>query len=377
MGYRIKFTNIPNKLNYKLEYKGILSLYHYDIIDYVIHHFQDSRKFKIATILLMNQVSYLVYSGDAFPTNWSSKNNPFEPEGFWKRIYVDNKTSLIKDIFIDYMDVDWDIQETNTSERSQERSQYNSSFAVDNVNKLNIVTKDDLSIQPPVYPRFDMTKIWKSGIINDTTYCVYASLPEIPTIQREISVTTDVNKMTDFDLIRLFPKSTIFTRYTALYTYTDNIMYDDILGCITPVQGFTTQDIKDNIIKYPHFYKLKKIVDGEVVNFYNTIEIDGELHKVLDVWDKLPESKIIPKQIDFIKDYVVRRYLLERDVLGIKHKYPIYGTLEPFLTLFMNPADYKKYGYADALWLARACVASRVSYKTSRNPVIKRLEQNV
>jgi hypothetical protein len=123
-------------------------------------------------------------------------------------------------------------------------------------------------------------------------------------------------------------------------------------------------------------YKLTKIVDGTLQNFVSTIELDGKLHKVSEIWSSLPESSIIPYVVDFVKEYVIRRYLLERDILGMKHNYPMFGTLEPFLTLFTTPEDYQTFKYFDPIELARACVKSRVSYKRSRNPILRMVESN-
>ena len=133
------------------------------------------------------------------------------------------------------------------------------------------------------------------------------------------------------------------------------------------------EQVRDNIIQYPHFYKLKRFIKGEFVSFYSNIEIDGELYDTLEIWDSLPESKVIPRTSEFIKEYVVRRYLLERDILGIEHKYPMHGTLEPFLTLFSIPEDYCRFGYPDSAELAAKCVKSRISYKQSRNPIIRKV----
>ena len=73
---------------------------------------------------------------------------------------------------------------------------------------------------------------------------------------------------------------------------------------------------------------------------------------------------------------MVRRYLLEEEA-GVVHKYPMYGTLLPYLTLFMPPEEYIRRGYKDTLNIAKQCVASRVSFKQSRNPVLKRLNIHV
>ena len=133
----------------------------------------------------------------------------------------------------------------------------------------------------------------------------------------------------------------------------------------------------DNIICFPHLFRLKKIDEsGNLQNFYSSIEIDGELVPVGDVWDDLPESKVIPKDPEFAKEYVVRRYLLEESA-GITHKYKMFGTLKPFLTLFMPPSEYTKRGYKDTVEIVKQCVESRISYKQSRNPILRRLNTDV
>jgi hypothetical protein len=55
----------------------------------------------------------------------------------------------------------------------------------------------------------------------------------------------------------------------------------------------------------------------------------------------------------------------------------MYGTLKPFLTLFMPPEMYIQYGFNDVVDISRQCVLSRVSYKQSRNPILKRLNISV
>ena len=49
----------------------------------------------------------------------------------------------------------------------------------------------------------------------------------------------------------------------------------------------------------------------------------------------------------------------------------MYGTLDPFLTLFTCPEEYEHMGYTDVYQIARNCVESRVSYKQSRDPVLR------
>ena len=105
------------------------------------------------------------------------------------------------------------------------------------------------------------------------------------------------------------------------------------------------------------------------------MEIDGELVDTLEVWDSLEISKWIPKQAEFIKEYVTRKYLMDIEYKGFVPKYPIYGTLDPYLTLFMPVGEYAKRGF-NVVDLARQCVKSRVSYKQSRSPILRRIQES-
>lgn len=238
---------------------------------------------------------------------------------------------------------------------------------------LNPTPKEDLYLKPPTFPQFYADKVWKSGYVDGSQLVIYVTKPEIPTKQNEISCTTDVSLMTSSDLMKLFPNHIIHTRADVMYERVKGIEYDDALGLIIPIQGFTSKQVRDNIIKYPHLFKLSKVVDGQKVGFYKTIEIDGELHDTMEVWDSLVESKAMPLNAEFIKEYVIRRYLLERDIRRVEHRYPMFGTLDPFLTLFMPPEDYIKRGYKKTEDLVKQCVSARVSYKQSRNPILRRL----
>lgn len=116
--------------------------------------------------------------------------------------------------------------------------------------------------------------------------------------------------------------------------------------------------------------------DGTFTSFYNDMEIDGELVNILKVWKYLPEAKIIDidslnstsEQIEFIKEYAIRRYILERDIAGIKHKFDVRGSLPEFMTLFMPASMYTKEGYGNSIDIAKKCVSARVSYLRTRNP---------
>ena len=185
--------------------------------------------------------------------------------------------------------------------------------------------------------------------------------------------------MRDNELLNLFPNQFIRTRAPVMYERYTGMDYDSQLGCLFNIGNgkYTREQLIDNIIKYPHIFKLMRPTNDEYVynSFYSEIEIDGQLYPIKEVWKDLDDTVYIPFKSEFVKEYVVRRYLLERDIDGIEHKYPFYGSFNPYLTLFMPFADYAKRGYNDPIELAKACVKCRVDYKQSRNPIIRRLQR--
>ena len=109
--------------------------------------------------------------------------------------------------------------------------------------------KSDLYIQPPVVPQFNTKEVLARGYMHGSTYCVYSSEPKIPTKQNEISATTDVNLMIDSDFMKLFPTTFIRTRSNQMYLPCEGIELHPELGLILPIDGFTRDQIVDNIIK--------------------------------------------------------------------------------------------------------------------------------
>lgn len=412
----IKFTQITISIKYPAKVRSKLIKYHSDIISTVMEEFKNTRSYKRKVIDAMNIISYTLVSDDYLPTEWRC-SSPFDnlPD-----IDMSDVESVLKslDMFIDVDSIDWDVEEVlqpssmyvpkvdrtasksynsvskdpievttnmikssavtiNKKENSSEDGDLIELDTVkDNVKlKLsNQTPKEDLYIQYPVIPRYSVKDIFASGRDGADVLCIYKTYPEVPTRQSGISVTTDVNKFTDADLMNLYPKQFIQTRSAKMYDPVDGLDFHEDLGVILPILNYSRQELIDNLIKYPHIYQLTKCIDDNYVNFYSTIEIDGELHKIVDVWDELSDTRRIPKIVEFMKEYVVRRYLLERDVSNIDHKYKLRGTLDPYLTLFTTPDDYMRFGHKDVLEIARQCVMSRVSYRQSRNPVLRRLE---
>ena len=386
---KIKFTSISERYEVNRSVKGKLSELHSMLITYVSSHFKNTKKYKQQVVTMLNLITYAVYADEPVVVNWSSCN-PFDeiPD-----IDEEDIKNVLGDIYLTVDSIDWDVtpssdldvpvdinksasdSKVKIESKSIHKIQESSPASEITNPSSNLTPKQDLYIQPPSIPQFDYNQVWMSGVSGADRLVIYKTLPEIPTKQNEISCTTDVTKMRYSELMNLFPNHIIHTRSSTMYQPSGDLEMVEDLGLILPIEGYSRDQLVRNLIEYPHFYKLTRLVDENFVSFYSHIEIDGVLHNTLDIWDSLPESKVIPKHADFLKEYVVRRYLLERDK-GVKHKYPMFGSLDPFLTLFMPREGYAEKGYSDIDHIARKCVVSRVKYKQSRNPVIRRLAQN-
>ena len=400
--HKIKFTNISENYQVRKSFKGTLSSMHSSVITYVVKHYQGTAKYKEQVVKILNTITYAVYAGEPLPFEWSPQN-PFVnvPD-----IDEDLIKSVLGDIYLTSDAIDWDLQvveepEEPTKPQAQiakkepqkpvvKKPETNIiAVAKPKFTPVEQVPKQDFSIKPtdpldiylqaPEVPQFDITKPFMQGVDGADKLVVYTTLPEIPTRQRDISATTDVNKMSDSDLMKLFPNHLIQTRAQAMYEDI-GLPRDEQFGNIIPIEGYTNEQILKCIIEYPHLYKLARHQKGlqsntDYPSFYGWIEMNGELIPTMDIWDSLEISKQIPRQAEYVKEYLVRKYLLDRDINNAYFKYPLYGELLPFLTLVMPAEEYVKRGY-NPVEIARQCVISRVAFKQSRNPVIRRLKQD-
>ena len=372
---RIKFTSISENYAVHRNFKGVLSDLYSSVITYVIKHFDGTMMYKQQVVRVLNIITYAAYASEMLPTNWS-KNNPFVniPD-------IDDTAiqETLGDIYLTVDAIEWDVAVVdNPVVLEGTKMRPITSLPPATIQPIKDVTivetpTTDLYIQAPEIPQFDVTKPWLQKQCGADLLTIYTTLPEIPKRQRDISITTNVDIMTDSDLLKLYPNHFIRTRAPIMYTPQTNMDFDKDLGVILPIDDYSREQVVENIIKYPHLYKLAREQNGELVSFYAFMEIDGELKDVVEIWDSLEISKWIPKNVDFIKEYVVRKYLMDIEHKGATYKYPLFGTLDPFLTLFMPASEYVKRGY-DAVELAKKCVQSRVSYKQSRSPVIRRIQ---
>lgn len=384
-----RFSQIPAQLKYPATVAAKLSVIHSTIIDITLQQKGWFRQELQQIVRVMNTATYRLVQGDTYNLNTQDiLANDVEDDMTLRALLDSPKYHL----YIEFRDIHWasdGIAATYSMSPSADKGASAPAVSVpseayqpaksieDFIAPVKSTPKEDLYIKPPLVPRFDVKRIRVGAIIGDTTYCVYESLPDVPKRQADISMTTDVSKMTTSELLNLFPNCRIHTRAACMYEPCGELELHPVLGLILPILEFTRDQLIDNLIKYPHIYKLMRLVDDKLVSFYTNIEICGQLERVCDIWSTLPDVNKLPYNTDFVKEYVVRRYLLERDILHINHVYPLFGALEPFLTLFTTPQEYESLGYSDAVQLAHDCVCARVNYKASRNPVMRRLRDIV
>ena len=380
---KIRFTSISETYKVHRNFKAMLCDLYSSVITYVTKHFDGTLAYKQNTVRVINILTYAAYASEMLPLDWN-KNNPFVniPD-----IDDDTIQETLGNIYLTVDAIEWDIEPVDdvhvpsvpvvlagTSFRPVEAAPVPE---VKPVKDFAVVEtpSTDLYIQAPVIPQFDITKPWAQKQCGSELLTIYTTLPEIPKRQRDISITTDVKRMSDEDLLKLYPNHFVRTRSKEMYVPQTNMDFDKDFGVILPIDNYTSAQVLDNIIKYPHIYKLVREQNNELVSFYAYMEVNGELVPTLDIWDSLEISRWIPKNVEFIKEYIVRKYLMDIEYKGAEYKYPLYGTLDPYLTLFMPATEYTKRGF-DPVELAKRCVMSRVSYKQSRSPVLRRMRQD-
>lgn len=409
------FTQITEQLPYPPQLKGKLMSVHSSVIEQSIACFIDGRVFKQRVVDVLNGLSYCAIQQIPFSSVWSLD----DPLIFHDADWFENKAEIafvLGDLYVRYDEVQWDI--TEHSDVSMMDIVANSDKSVmtteDIFRALNIETstaeadsmapakleivdlnprreeqlaaeeanqptpKFHLLLGHSPFPQFDYNSIWFHQIINSTEYTMYRTLPEIPTNQSEITITTDPGKLTAKDRAKLFPNRVIHVRPQEMHIPVTGLPFDETLGTIIPISGFSEEQVRRNIIEYPHFHMLMKHADAPdsenfgIRSFGASIEIDGELLDLTqeESWEQVPDLNKLPRTAKFRNEYVIRRYLLERDILGIEHKYPMYGALQKFLTLFMPAEQYLALGY-DPDKIAEQCVKSRVNFYLTRNPILR------
>lgn len=375
----MKFTEIPDTImnrrsvpNSMRPFLGTISSLDSKIIDYI----QATPDFKprdmIKIVRKMNSLAYQVIIGDYIDFDVSTES------GYNSIMLIDDVecSSKLGNLFIDVADVMWDVEYSENAPIVSEtliQESYNDESFVDPTNKNS--TDSDISLSFPKVPRFDPNKVWAIGKdIYGRLIPIHPTLPEIPTVQNEISITTDVSKFSKQDLLNLFPNKRLKPRHDELYQKVEGFDWDPVLGYIPKILDFTKEQIVENLIKYPKFnYMYREFGEDNRVNFTSFLESNENLVPLKVAVEVVPDMVALPKSKIFYMDYIVRRYLLERDILGIEHKFPLYGTFDPFMTLFTTMEEYAALGYSDFESMAKQCVIGRVKFYQSRNPLVRGL----
>lgn len=392
---KFRFTELVDRYKYPLHRKSELLQYFSKLFEYGCNNFTGTKDFKRNLLNAFNVTTYWTLKF----LNKDILEDAIDMSNYVGVIDDDTLKSVLGPYYIDVSDIEWDIDivDSNYTENYGDLQEVKSSLdSVDNsveiVNNskdviitteetvLNPTPLEDLSIKGPRVPFFDVNSIYREGTVNGNHYVIYRSLPLIPTRQCEVTLTTEVDLMSKSDLMNLYPNVKLQVRNELFNQHIDGLDYDEFIGAFIQIEGFSREQLIDNIIKYPviEFLEREGRSKGEPkwVDFWKFIEIDGKLHKTLDVWESLKDTKGLPKTKSIICEYVIRRYLLERDIKGIDHKYKPWGTLDKFLVLYMPSDMYIQHGYKNVVEIARQCVESRVSRIMSRNPIIRRLNES-
>ena len=365
MIFIILFTDLLDILRYPAKYRNILMKEHKKIYDYAVENFMESRSFYKHIVNAFNYVSYTVLLGDTIDEiDYSDR------KFFWDKNYNSTEhKKLLGDLYVDIDNIEWNLTPASNEASTVDTKTEDVSAPTTVIDNSIETPKENLYLRPPAVPRFDPTTYSLNDVIGNEHFYMYRSLPLIPEKQGDVSCTTKLDNMTNKDFMKLYPNHLIRTRAPIMYEPLGDIPMDKDLGLLIPIEGYTAEQVRENIIKYPHFFQLTRIYNDKEISFYKHIEIDGELYDTLEVWDSLPISKILPKSSEFIKEYIIRKYLLDREA-GIEHKFALHGALDPFLTLFAPPEFYRDYG--DPVELMKKCVTARVNFFYSRNPYIAR-----
>lgn len=383
----MKFSEISEAIKYPPQYRANIQSVVADIIAYVSTHIPERLQGKKNIIECINKVAYLIVTGESLPDGWTvDRLNDGLPD-----IDSGGMLETLGDCYIYITDITWDITDHNFSTTPVINLADLQPTAITAGGKITpkvpaLASKpvyessiEDIYLMPKT-PQFDIKDINRSKTIDELQYVLYNSVPRIPTKQCEVSMTTNVDEMTEKELLALFPTKLLYPRSAELYADIPGVKRDEQLGNLILINGYTEKQMVENIIKYPFIHNLKRLgksANGyRQVDFWKYIEIDGELQKTLEVWDNNSKFRTLPKNKAIIEDVVVRNYLLRQDSRAKqKYQFGIYGELQPFLMLFMPAEMYAEYGYTDSVELARQCVIARVNFIKSRNPVLRKLEE--
>lgn len=230
-----------------------------------------------------------------------------------------------------------------------------------------------VSFETPFMPNCDYSNITYKTSKGQSDFVIYGEAIK-PWNQSMIGMYTESSSFSDKEVLSLFPDIRLYTRGNEVYNKVDGFEFDEDLGVIIRISGYTDDQLRQNIVEFPHIFQFDRWVkwhgDEVTIPFWRHIELEGKMVKTTSVWgtDELPDTIGLPKTPIFMNEYVMRKYILE-ELDGVQHRYKMRGTLKPFLTLYAPPSYYKAKGY-DPLEVGRKCIEARKALCYTRNPII-------
>ena len=219
--------------------------------------------------------------------------------------------------------------------------------------------------------RVNFDKVWHSGTYDGETYVIGTSLPEIPELQCDVSITTNVDRMTEADLIHLYPTREFKEFRHHMVDKFEGCPFDKLVSSYVPIPGYTHEQLIQNIIKYPFPHEYRRFINDQFVDVWKQVEIEGELVDIVKAFDQSELYGKVQRCRRVLQEYGYRKAMLDLEY-GKEVNYPLIGDIQPYLALVFPEYVYKELGY-DTVELARKSVISRVSLLRSVNPVIRRI----
>ena len=245
----IRFSDIGEALPVKSDIKGKYQTYYGTIYNYAADNYDCRKSFKILVTEFLNIMLYFLMADGDIPFDWDID----EPDDGTPDIPDDVLKRTLKQLFLTYEDINWDLEVPVKEEKPQPISasevEEETEEEIKNSDKLEVVNrrsyieqplpletdepeesktnenptpKEDLFITNPKYPRL-------KGL-DDKYPTIYTSLPEIPRRQSEISSTTKIERVSDSDLLNLFPNRFIQTRAPIMYQPFEDLTLDPDYG---------------------------------------------------------------------------------------------------------------------------------------------------
>lgn len=219
--------------------------------------------------------------------------------------------------------------------------------------------------------RVNFDKVWHSGTYEGEKYIIGTSLPEIPELQCDISITTNVDRMTEADLLHLYPTRELKEFRHHMVDRFEGCPVSKYVSSYLPIPGYTDWQLIENIIKYPFPQEYRRYINDQFVEVWKHVEIDGELVDIVKAFDQSQLYGKVQRCRRVLQEYGYRKAMLDLEY-NKEVKYPLIGDIQPYLALVFPEYVYKDLGY-DTVELARKSVISRVALLRSVNPVIRRI----